>query len=57
MKAQMKAAGRSSARLALIVGEQEVEDRTVTVRDLETGDQTAVDRDVVVDHIRKVLEL
>ena len=57
MKAQMKAAGRSSARLALIVGEQEVEDGTVTVRDLETGDQTAVDRDVVVDHIRKVLEL
>jgi len=56
MKAQMKAAGRSSARLALIVGEQEVEDRTVTVRDLESGDQTAVDRDVVVDHIRKVLE-
>ena len=57
MKAQMKAAGRSSARLALIVGEQEVADGTVTVRDLETGDQTAVDRDVVVDHIRKVLEL
>ena len=53
----MKAAGRSAARLALIVGEQEVADRTVTVRDLETGDQTAVDRDVVVDHIRKVLEL
>ena len=31
MKAQMKAAGRSGARLALIVGEQELQDGPETV--------------------------
>jgi histidyl-tRNA synthetase len=56
MKAQMKLAGRSSARLALIVGEQEAADATVTVRDLASSEQTTIGRDVVVDHIRKVLE-
>jgi histidyl-tRNA synthetase len=56
MKAQMKAAGRSSARLALIVGEQEAADGTVTVRDLASSEQTTIGRDVVIEHIRKVLE-
>ncbi len=56
MKAQMKAAGRSAARLALIVGEQEATDGTVTVRDLASSEQTTIGRDVVVDHVRKVLE-
>jgi histidyl-tRNA synthetase len=56
MKAQMKAAGRSSARLALIVGDQEATDGTVTVRDLASSEQTTISRDVVIDHIRKVLK-
>ena len=58
MKAQMKRANSSGARLALIVGEQEVMEGTVTVRDLraETGGQDAIDRDHVIDHVRKVLE-
>jgi len=57
MKSQMKAASKSGARYALIVGEDELAQELVTVRDLETGEQTAVGRDVVTDHIRKVLEL
>jgi histidyl-tRNA synthetase len=40
MKAQMKAADRSGARVALLVGPQEVGDGQVTLRDLRT---TAVD--------------
>ncbi len=57
MKAQMKAAVQSGARLAAHRrrgrgGRPSI----VTVRDLETGEQTTVARDVVVDHIRKVLE-
>jgi histidyl-tRNA synthetase len=58
MKAQMKAAGRSGARIALIVGEQEVADELVTVRPLrggEHGEQEAVGRADVVDHVRKML--
>ena len=37
MKSQMKAADRSGARFALIVGEDEAEAGTVTVRDLRRG--------------------
>jgi len=56
MKSQMKAAGRSGARVAVIVGEQEVADGTATVRDLGRAEQEIVPRDQVVDRIRKILE-
>jgi histidyl-tRNA synthetase len=56
MKSQMKAAGRSGARVAVIVGEQEVADSTATVRDLVAGEQEAVPRDKLVERIRRVLE-
>jgi histidyl-tRNA synthetase len=55
MKAQFRAADRSGARIALVVGEQERADGTVTVRDLEGGDQQTVDRSDVVAHVRKRL--
>ena len=53
MKAQMKQANRAGASLALILGEQEVADGTVTVRDLGTSQQEAVARADVVEHVRK----
>jgi histidyl-tRNA synthetase len=56
MKAQMKAANRSGAPLAVIVGEQEVAEATATVRDLSRGEQAVVPRDQLTAHIRKVLE-
>ena len=55
MKAQMKQANRAGASVALIIGEQEVADGTVTVRDLESGDQTAVPRSDIIEHVRKTL--
>jgi histidyl-tRNA synthetase len=57
MKAQMRRADASGARLALIVGEQEIADGTVAVRDLrEPGaDQETVERSRLVDHVRKVV--
>jgi histidyl-tRNA synthetase len=39
MRAQMKAADRSGARWALIVGDKEVADGTVALRDLRSGDE------------------
>ena len=49
MKAQMKVADRSGARLALLVGDDELESGTVTLRDLRSGGgQTALPRDEVV---------
>jgi len=55
MKSQMKSADHSGARVALIVGDAELAERTVTVRDLATSEQTTVAISGVVDHIRKVL--
>lgn len=42
MKAQMKAAAKSGAKFALIVGEDEVANSTVTVKNLETAAQVTV---------------
>jgi histidyl-tRNA synthetase len=56
MKSQMKSADRSAARVALIVGDDELAAGAVTVRHLrETRDQQAVPRDQIVDHVSKVL--
>jgi histidyl-tRNA synthetase len=56
MKAQMKTADRSGAAYVLIVGEDELANGTVTVRDLrgDTGQQ-AIERPDVVEHLRKLL--
>ena len=55
MKAQFKATDRSGARLALVVGERELADGNVTVRDLVAGDQEPVSRHDVVAQVRKRL--
>lgn len=55
MKSQMKKAGGSGAPLAVIVGEQEVADGTVVVRDLRTSEQSTVARGDVVEHVRKLV--
>ncbi|HEV3353025.1 MAG TPA: histidine--tRNA ligase [Acidimicrobiales bacterium] len=58
MKAQFKAADRSGARLAAVVGEQETADGTVTLRDLrESGEnQETIPRGDLIDRVRKVLD-
>ncbi len=57
MRAQMKAADRSGARVALLVGEQEQVDGTVAVRSLKEDQrsQAAVDRRAVVGHVKELL--
>jgi histidyl-tRNA synthetase len=56
MKSQMKAAGKSGARFAVIIGEDERAAGHVTLRDLSTSEQSTVPSDAVADHIRKVLD-
>jgi histidyl-tRNA synthetase len=56
MKAQMKAAGRSGARAAVIVGPEEAAAGTAVVRDLFAGTQSAVAAADVVDAVRAVLD-
>jgi len=55
MKSQFKSADRSGARLALVVGDNELAAATVTLRDLRGGEQETVDRADVVGHVRLCL--
>jgi histidyl-tRNA synthetase len=55
MKAQMKAADRSGASFVLIIGEDEVANGVVAVRDLRGGTgQQPVERRDIVEHLRKL---
>src|SRR5690606_31671611 len=56
MKAQMRAATKSGARFAVIVGEDEVAAGTASVRDLGSGDQVSVAQDDLVEHLRGRLD-
>ena len=56
MKAQMKAADRSGARFALIVGADELAAGAVTLRDLRgEGGQQQIARAAIFDHLRPLL--
>jgi histidyl-tRNA synthetase len=58
MKAQMKAADRSGAAVAVIVGADEAATGTVTVRPLrQGGDQQRVERDRLVDCLRRLPDI
>jgi histidyl-tRNA synthetase len=51
MKSQMKSASRSGARVAVIVGEDELAAGSATVRDLEAGEQRSVPLAELVDAV------
>jgi histidyl-tRNA synthetase len=56
VKSQMKAANRSGARVAVIVGEQELADGTVTLRDLRSDrEQEVVPREKLTDVVKEWL--
>ncbi len=51
LKGAMRAADRSGARIALVLGDRDIEAGTVGVKDLTTGDQASVPTDSVVDEV------
>ncbi|MBD3348685.1 MAG: histidine--tRNA ligase [Candidatus Eisenbacteria bacterium] len=55
MKAQMREAGRLGARVAIIVGEDELERGAVSVKDMETGDQVEVELDRLNEAVEEKL--
>ncbi|MDQ2826378.1 MAG: histidine--tRNA ligase [Actinomycetota bacterium] len=55
MKSQFKSAGRSGARVAAVVGDQESAEDTVTLRHLESGRQVTVKRAEVVEAVQELL--
>lgn len=56
LKAQMKSAGRMGARYVLILGEEELREGKVTVRDMISGDQTAVRREEIFETLADLLK-
>ena len=52
MKAQFKHADRSGARFALILGEQEQQEGTVSIKDLRDGTQKRVSESSLVEELR-----
>jgi histidyl-tRNA synthetase len=58
MKSQMKAADRSKAAVAVIIGSTELDEGTAVVRPLRTGEhqQSSVGRADLIDAIKKVLQ-
>ena len=53
--AQMKAAGKSGARVLVLVGEDEWRRGQLLVKNLETGEQEAVAKDALVTALRERL--
>lgn len=51
LKAQMRLANASGARYALILGEEELKNGTVTLRDLQTHEQQIVPLDEAIDRL------
>ena len=59
MKAQMKLANRSAARVAVIIGDDELAAGTVQVRPMarDAGDQQTIPRSDLISHLKETLEL
>ncbi|MFI7096317.1 histidine--tRNA ligase [Streptomyces lydicus] len=55
LKNAMKSANRSGARLALVAGERDLAEGVVQLKDLESGEQTPVALDAVLDEVRRRL--
>ena len=51
LKAQLRDANRTGVKIAVIIGEKEMEDQTAQVKDFRTGDQSEIRQDSLVDYI------
>ncbi len=56
IKSQMDLANRSGAKWALVIGQKEVLDGTVIIRDMDAGSQEIVDAKKIVIEVKKKLE-
>lgn len=56
IKAQMKSADRSAAKIALIIGSDEVENSTIMLRPMGSGEQYVIARKDVVAEVMKALK-
>jgi len=52
-KSQFKKADRANAKSAVIIGENELNNKTYTVKDLKLGEQTDIPMNTIVDYLKK----
>ena len=55
LKSQMRSADKNGARLVLILGEDELKEGKVLIKDMEKKEQISVGRNLIIDEIRKRL--
>ncbi|MFJ6751595.1 MULTISPECIES: histidine--tRNA ligase [unclassified Streptomyces] len=55
LKNAMKSANRSGARLALVAGERDLAEGVLQLKNLESGEQTPIALDAVVEEVRRTL--
>ncbi|MBU1002462.1 MAG: histidine--tRNA ligase [Proteobacteria bacterium] len=53
MKSRMRAADKSGARFCLLLGDEELAGDTLTVKNLETGEQASIARAEAIDFLKK----
>jgi histidyl-tRNA synthetase len=56
MKSQMGRANKADAKFALILGEDEIKNNTVAVKDMQLGHQEAVDINSIVEVLKDKLK-
>ena len=49
LKAQMKKADKSGAALTVIIAQQEIDDKTISIKDMQTGEQKTAAQDWLAD--------
>jgi histidyl-tRNA synthetase len=54
LKSQMRAANKADAKFALIIGESELKNNTITIKNLETGNQEEIARDKIKEFLKNL---
>ncbi|MBI2476959.1 histidine--tRNA ligase [Candidatus Uhrbacteria bacterium] len=57
LKAQLESANRTGAKITIILGQKEVMDHTIIVRDMQSGSQETIKDDKVVEYLKKELKM
>ncbi|MDD4996024.1 MAG: histidine--tRNA ligase [Patescibacteria group bacterium] len=56
LKAQMEMANKLGVKLTLILGQQEILDKTIIIRDMHSGNQEIVDQEKIIKELKKRLK-
>jgi len=54
-KAQMRESNRLGVSYVVILGEQEIDQNTATIKDLSSGEQTTIDRNQLLNNLKQML--